>query len=621
MSHDSTDEASEAAHHPRPQFRRQEWLDLCGTWQFAFDDSDEGTERRWFDDPRFDATIHVPYPPESKLSEVHDPSFHPVLWYAREVEAPQLRADQRLLLHFGAVDYHATVWVNGEHVGEHLGGHTPFTFDITEALSSERERQLVVVRAEDQPRDASQPRGKQTTSEEPRGIWYDRTSGIWQSVWLETVPMLHMTGLRWTTDIENDLIHLDVTLNQAPATKRTVTVRLSVDGVLHTEQSATTSCRTTRVSIGIDSLRNGHKTIMWSPDAPNLVDAEVVLEADGGLLEDRAQSYLGLRSVGFRDGLFLLNGHPYYLRMVLEQGFWPESHLTAPSLDALRREVELIKRLGFNGVRIHQKIEDPRFLYWCDRLGLVVWSEFPAAFEYSPTAVSRTVHEWVEAVERDLSHPSIVAWVPLNESWGVPKIATSKQQQAFATAMYHLTKALDPTRLVISNDGWEHTISDIWSVHDYTPSGASIRGRYHTREAVHRTLYEAGPGRRKVMLLDDERAGQPVMITEFGGLSYAHELDGKWAGYATVDSSDELRDGVKELIDAITDSPEISGFCYTQLTDTQQERNGLLTEDREPKLPMDVLRAIISRPSRAIPAEDVDAYRRANRRAQDEKED
>ncbi|NED99562.1 glycoside hydrolase family 2 [Phytoactinopolyspora halotolerans] len=606
-----------AAEHPRPQFRRDQWHDLCGTWRFAFDDDDLGVEQRWFDKGQFNASIQVPYPPESKLSEINDTTFHPVVWYARDVPVPPVTSGQRTLLHFGAVDYQATVWVNGERLAEHTGGHTPFSVDITPALRTDQGSQLVVVRAEDQPTDVHQPRGKQVTAEEPRGIFYDRTTGIWQPVWMETVAETHIRGMHWTTDLEAGQVHLDLELSEAPATTWSVCVRVSRDGadvVTHAVQAAGAQVR---VTLSTDAL--GGAGVRWSPESPTLFDAEITIEGsdppDGDRL-DRVDSYFGLRSAGYRDGIFLLNGQPYYLRMVLEQGFWPESHLAAPSAEALRREVELIKELGFNGARIHQKIEDPRFLYWCDRLGLVVWGEFPAAFGFSPKAVTRTIDEWMEAVERDRSHPCVVAWVPLNESWGVPTIATSRQQRDFATSLYHVTKALDPTRPVISNDGWEHTVSDIWSVHDYTPSGESIRRRYHTPQALDRTLHGVGPGRRSVMLLGDERAGQPVMITEFGGLAFTHELDGTWAGYSTVETIDQLTERFDELVTAIVDSPELAGFCYTQLTDTQQEKNGLLTEDRVAKIAPDVVREIVCKPSRAVPSEEVDAYRCQTRRRQ-----
>ncbi|GAB3433871.1 glycoside hydrolase family 2 protein [Flindersiella endophytica] len=605
--------------HPRPQFRRSGWTDLCGTWRFAFDDADEGLAQHWYAGGELDLSIQVPYPPESKLSEVGDTSFHPVVWYAREFETPELTDGRRLLLHFGAVDYYATVWVNGVHVGEHAGGQTPFGFDVTDVLDLERAGQTVVVRAEDRPTDLGQPRGKQVWTEEPHGIFYDRTTGIWQPVWLEVVAPVHIAELAWTTDLEAGFVHLDVGLDRQAASPRTLEVSLSHDGGLLAAHSVRLTGTSTRITFTLDELTGDGRLmrLLWSPESPTLLDAEIVLtgaEADAtDAVEDRIQSYVGLRSCGFRDGLFLLNGRPYYLRMALEQGFWPQSHLAAPDAGALRREVELAKELGFTGVRIHQKVEDPRFLYWCDRLGLLVWGEFGSAYVFSDSTTERTVREWLDVVRRDRSHPCVVAWVPFNESWGLPQVATSRQQQDFVRAVYHLTKALDPTRPVISNDGWEHVVSDIWGVHDYAPSGESLRRRYGTPEALERTLHGPGPGRRAVHVNRPKREGQPVVITEFGGLSYRPEAGQKWFGYGTVESPEQLRDNFADLVSAILDCEDVAGFCYTQLTDTQQERNGLLTEDREPKVPLEEIRAILQRPSRAIPAEDVDVARRAAR--------
>jgi hypothetical protein len=288
---------------------------------------------------------------------------------------------------------------------------------------------------------------------------------------------------------------------------------------------------------------------------------------------------------------------------VLEQGYWPESHLAAPDADALRKEVELTKALGFNGVRIHQKVEDPRFLYWCDRLGLLVWGEMANAFVFSPTAVERLTREWLDVVRRDYSHPCIVTWVPLNESWGVPSLETDKAQQAYVKALYHLTHALDRTRPVIGNDGWEHIASDVWGVHDYALDGSTILERYGTPAAVEQTLSNVQPHYRTIILPDYHREGEPIMLTECGGISFKPATGEQWFGYGTVSDATGYLEKYRELIEAILACSTIAGFCYTQLTDTEQETNGLLTENREPKLDMEALRAITRGPSKAVPGE------------------
>ncbi|WP_205857139.1 sugar-binding domain-containing protein [Phytoactinopolyspora endophytica] len=591
---------------------RERWTDLTGVWRFAYDDDDAGLAERWFGDgpERFDRSIQVPYPPESKLSGIHDPTFHPVLWYQRDLETPAIADGERLLLHFGAVDYRASIWLNGQHVVDHEGGHTPFSADITDAIDPARDQQSLVVRAEDRPTDVSQPRGKQAWAAEPSRIWYHRTSGIWQPVWLEIAPATRLGDVVFTADLTGD-IDVQVTIDGQPSAAATVEVTITRDGEVYASHTASVSGPTAAFRVSVPAVQRDHTgAFTWRPDSPTLFDANVVLRA--GDLTDTVHSYVGFRRVSVRDNRFVLNRNPYFQRLVLEQGYWPESHLAAPDADALRREVELIKELGFNGVRIHQKVEDPRFLYWCDRLGLLVWGEMANAHEFSDLAVDRLTREWAEAVRRDRSHPCIVAWVPLNESWGVPEIATSPRQQSVATGLVHLTKALDPTRPVISNDGWEHTESDIVSIHDYTPSGAVLRDSYGDPDAMRSAVDGVAFG-RKILVSDRPHVGCPVVISEFGGLSFGPSGDDKWFGYAVADTAENFREQFEDLVTALLDARGLAGFCYTQLTDTLQENNGLLTAEREPKLPLAVIREIVTRSSRSIPQELVAAARQRAR--------
>ena len=603
-----TDSAT-AILHPRPRLTRPRWIDLNGPWQFGYDNDDKGLDGRWHvaGQGEFDRTITVPFPPESALSGVADTGFHPIVWYRRSFSAVP-DAGGRLLLHFGAVDYRAKVWVNGELVAEHEGGHTPFSADITANLVQTGE-QVVVVRAEDRPGDMTQPRGKQDWLEQPHSIWYNRTTGIWQTVWLEPVPATYVEELQFTPDIASASVKVEAGFNRATGATLMLTLR-SEDTVL-ARQYVVAQGKALETTITIPALRNGvfRDGLLWTPDRPNLISVTAQLVDDSGEEIDAVDSYLGLRTTTIGNGRFLLNDRPVFIRSVLEQGYWPQSHLAAPSADALREEVELIKSLGFNAVRIHQKVEDPRFLYWADHLGLMVWGEMANAFEFSAPAVDKFTREWLSAVKRDRSHPSVVTWTPLNESWGVPDIALSEAQQHYASGLYHLTKALDPSRPVISNDGWEHTTSDIWGLHDYTQYPEQITDRYGTAEAVAKTLTEMRPTRKRLLLDPTDRRGQPVMITEFGGLSYYPAAGKAWFGYATAQNEAEYLSMMKGLFDAIYASPDIAGFCYTQITDTLQETNGLLDENRKPKLPLEKLRDIIWQPSQAVPSEFLDIAR------------
>ena len=606
-----TETIPQADLHPRPQFRRARWIDLCGTWGFAFDDEDRGLAERWFDQAEpFDREIVVPFPPESKLSGVHDTGFHRVVWYRREIRVEEADRRERLLLHFGAVDYRASVWINGRLAVEHTGGQTPFSADISPLLVA-GETQVVIVRAEDEPRDLQQPRGKQYWEEQPGYIWYHRTTGIWQPVWLEPVPDVAMTELRWTPDVDRFGVGLTLRLDRTPPKNWRVRVRLSGDRptrILLDDTCLLPSKELRRdllLDINDAAIRR-RRTLLWAPEHPNLIEAVIELLDERGSVVDRVESYFGLRRIEARDGRFIINGIPVFLRLVLAQNYWPDSLLAAPDAEALRREVELAQSLGFNGIRIHQKIEDPRFLYWCDRLGMLVWSEAANAYVYSDRAAEMLMREWLEAVRRDYSHPSIVTWVPLNESWGVPDLDRSVQQRNFVRALYHLTKALDPTRPVIGNDGWQHAVGDVFGVHDYAPTGDMLRERYSDRETIARTFREVRPHHHPLLGEGGEIGDEPIVISEFGGLGFVPEATEDWFGYGQFATADELLARYEELVDALLASTALAGFCYTQLTDTAQETNGLLTVSREPKFDPERLRTINNRPSKAVPSEVLD---------------
>lgn len=586
--------------HPRPQLVRPHWVDLTGPWAFGFDDDNRGTVDGWHRQPRLPLTITVPFPPESVASGVADTRFHRVSWYHRVLAPDEIRQaghspGRRLVLRFGAVDYRAQVWVNGRQVGSHEGGHTPFAVDITDAVTPGEDND-VVVRVEDDPQDVAQPRGKQDWRENPHVIWYHRTSGIWQPVWLESVPTLAVEWLHWHADLVHARVHARVGLSAAPLTAAEVDVELRYDGDLLARASVLTTTSEFEVVLSLARQSNGqaYEELLWSPDHPRLIDATVrVRAADGGL--DTVGSYLGLRSAAIDRRLFLLNDRPRYVRSVLNQGYWPDTHLAAPSSDALRDEVQLIKDLGFNATRVHQKFEDPRFLYWADRLGLMIWSEAPATFTFTTTAVERTIREWLEVVHRDFSHPSIVTWVPLNESWGVQHIAHDPRKLHYARSLIHMTKALDPTRPVVSNDGWEQVDTDIVAIHDYEGDGEILRDRYRDRAAIDDMIHGVGPAGRRLVLHGDV-SDKPVMLTEFGGISFdIHRTEDAW-GYTDARTAEDFRERIAAVMSAVHASRALAGYCYTQLADTLQETNGLVGADRVPKLPVAEIRALMVGP-------------------------
>ncbi len=573
--------------HPRPQLERDRWLSLDGAWQFAYDD-----DARWTGpgDVVFDRTISVPYAPESPLSGIHDEGFHPVVWYRLSLDLPaDLTPDAAhdAILHFGAIDYRSDVWINGQHAATHVGGHTPVRIRLGAFMAGETLE--IVVRAEDDPLDMMKPRGKQDWLAAPHGIWYPRTTGIWQGVFVERVGRSHIERLQWTPDFAKFEIRLDTRV-AAPAGHR-LRVRLWLNGrVLVEDEYGLRGKDASRVIAlpdpGIDDAR---AEFVWSPEHPQLIDAELMLVDSDGKVVDEVKSYTALRAVSTANGRFIMNGRSYFLRLVLDQGYWRGGVMTASDAE-LRRDVELTKALGFNGVRKHQKIENPRFLYWADVLGLLVWEEMPSAYGYSTEALTRLTAEWQEAIERDYSHPSIVAWVPFNESWGIPELPHSPVQRSYQQALYHLTKALDPTRPVSGNDGWEQIATDIFAVHDYHHSGSVLDGRYRSEAAFRDTLTTFRSAGRALALDGHPFAGQPVMLTEFGGIAYFMGTEAGW-GYSTAQDTEDFVERYTDVLSGVTSSTLLAGYCYTQLTDTYQEQNGVLTMERQPKAEIASIRA------------------------------
>ncbi len=573
--------------YPRPQFERAAWLCLNGPWEAAFDDAGAGLP-----DPArasFDRTIIVPFAYQSRLSGIGDRAVHPVVWYRRVFSLPGEWKGSRLLLHFGAADYHADAWLNGRHLGSHDGGFTPFAFEVTR--SARPGENVLVVRCEDLPSD-EQPFGKQDR-ESHQAYRFAATTGIWQTVWLEPVADAYLQSCR----IEPDL--------RGPGFRLTPQVDGETPGLRLEVRILFRGRETGRAELdpqGVRDLVRLTESHPWSDAQPDLYDLELSLRR-GGREIDRVRSYAGLREVSVEGRRVLLNGEPVYQRQVLDQGYWPDGVYTAATDEALRADVEWTKRLGFNGVRKHQKIEDPRWLSWCDRLGLLVWHEMPAFGIDTPLSRERLRGEWREAVRRDLNHPSIVAWVPFNESMGIRDLPTSRSTQDFVAAVVADTRALDRTRPVVDNSGWEHVDTDIADSHHYDPAGSIFleswrrfhegsgpeRGTFlRSWDGSHRGREWYGPQYpRRLFVPGREYAGQPIAISEWGGFF----LKGK----GEVAPILRKRRGVEadaeaffaryeDMIVAFDSLPDLAGDCWTQLTDIEDEPNGLLTEDRTPKV-------------------------------------
>ncbi|MGQ7296225.1 glycoside hydrolase family 2 protein [Quadrisphaera sp. KR29] len=646
--------STQSGEHPRPQLLRERWTDLSGTWQLglvpAGAPAPRGLWRRTdlADRTGFERDVVVPYPPESEASGVGEQGPFAELWYRRGLRlrdvagAEDLAGGSRLVLRFGAVDHAARVWFDGHLVAEHTGGQTPFSADVTELLDPaasdllDREH-VLVVRAVDDARDPELPRGKQDWHDAPHAIWYRRTSGIWQTVWAEVVPAVSIEHLTWRADVPGAVVHLVAELSSLPPGPVSLAVRLALgspdgdddgervlaEAVVAVPGPDERGGPLVEACLAVPLLRHGQEreALLWHPEQPHLVDAQVRLLAgppgSPGEQLDAVASYLGLRSVSVGAGQLLLNGTPRQLRSVLDQGWWPDTHLAA-SADRLRREAQLVADLGFDSVRVHQKVEDPRFLHWCDRLGITVWAETANAYAHTARAVSLLTAEWLEVVRRDASHPSVVAWVPLNESWGVQDVAVQPGERAYATALAALTRALDPTRPVISNDGWEHTDSDLWTVHDYTDTGADLLARYGSPQAVAALVGVPAPSSpsprvtangRRLRVAGGARTGElpdaerPLVLSEFGGVRFTPPVDGgsrpegaTW-GYSTAADAEDFARRLGDLLgaaNACLANGALAGWCYTQLADTLQEANGLLSEDRTPKLPLARLRALVT---------------------------
>lgn len=561
---------------PRPDFERKDWVNLNGEWEFSFEQG------------RFDKKIIVPFCYQSKLSGIGDLTDHDIVWYRRnfEVEEEKIR-NKKLLLKFGAVDYEAQIWINDIYIGKHEGGHVAFELDITHVV--EAGENTIVVKVCDY-NNTDKPRGKQTWIGEKFGCWYTPTTGIWQTVWLEYVGKSYLKKVKITPNIKDLSAKCEIFISSYKDIEVSAEAMMETDGKIYSFGRYEITCKNGygKIIIPFQDFDLRRDQIYWSPEHPNLIDVKIKVKNETG--DDEVNTYFGMREVGSYQSKLTLNNDFYYQRLILDQGYWSNSILTPPGDEAIIKDITLTKEMGFNGVRKHQKIEDPRYYYWADKLGLLVWGELPSAYEFNNNAIKNSSRELIEFVERDYNHPCIVTWVPINESWGVRNIQVDKQQQDYSRMLIYLLKSIDPIRLVSGNDGWEQVSeTDICAVHDYSLFPSTI-AKYEDIEKLLKGVAES----RMLFAEGNAYKGQPIVLTEYGGIAFAKENDAGWGYYDKVKDNDEFLARLEPITTYLIKSGKFSGFCYTQLTDVMQEVNGLLSEARQPKIPIKQLKKIFS---------------------------
>ncbi len=554
--------------YPRPQLVREQWLNLNGQWGFEIDNSMSGTEKEFQKREALNDSIIVPFCPESSLSGVGNTDFMNCVWYRRDFAIPDDWKKKRIIINFGAVDYHTIVYINGVYSGEHKGGYTPFSFDITEHIKDNGN--YITVCAKDDIRSANQPAGKQSPRLASHGCFYTRTTGIWQTVWLECVSDCYIKSIKTITDIHNCSALLEVRLSDYP-TKAVVTAKAYFEGRLVGESEGSAVNRAAYINIPLSEKH------LWDVGEGNLYDLEITVKKDGSIT-DSVSSYFGLRSVDLTDKKLLLNGRGVFGRWVLDQGFYPDGIYTAPTDEALKNDIIYSVQLGFNGARLHEKIFEPRFLYWADKLGYMVWGEH-GNWGLDVTEMGQIQHflpEWIEAVERDFSHPCIIGWCPINETWDYNG---RRQCDMLIRTVYEVTKALDSTRPVIDTSGNFHVVTDIYDIHDYCQNPEEFAAHY--RDSLYNNFSDRQTHR-----------GEPYFISEYGGIKWATDNYEGWGYGDGPKTEEEFIERYKSLTETLLGNENIFGFCYTQLYDVEQEVNGLMTYDRKFKFDPDIFKKI-----------------------------
>ncbi|WP_067930276.1 glycoside hydrolase family 2 protein [Alicyclobacillus kakegawensis] len=568
--------------YPRPQLVRADWLNLNGTWEFEMDGGRTGRERNFPAKSSFSQRILVPFCPESKLSGIEYKDFMAAVWYRRTFTLPREWEGKQVFIHFGAVDYETEVWINGKSVGTHRGGYSSFSFNITHLVHPGEN--VITVCAEDDNRSRLQPRGKQSALLYSHGCDYTRTTGIWQTVWLECTNETYISGLRYFPDPANACVHVEVGVAGRIQYDEDLQIHVKYKGRAVGQGAAKVGMNSIRITIPLSEVH------LWDVGKPRLYDVQLTLSCRGDV-RDRVESYFGLRTVSLGEKKILINGRPVFQRLVLDQGYYPDGVYTAPTDASLRRDIELAMELGFNGARLHQKMFEERYLYWADQLGYIVWGEHASWGLDISTAVGleRFLPEWLEGIRRDFNHPSIVGWCPFNETWDSMSANHARQDDEVLRIVYNVTKAFDCTRPVIDTSGNFHVMTDIFDIHDYEQDPETFAEKFAPMKDGG-AVYNTFPERQRY-------EGQPYFVSEYGGIWwYPEQADDKGWGYGERPrSKEEFLRRYEGLTTALLENPAICAFCYTQLYDVEQEVNGLYTYDRRPKFDAEVIRRINTR--------------------------
>lgn len=573
--------------YPRPQFVRKEWQSLNGEWNFIFDDKNEGEINQYFLDFPKSNKICVPFTYETKLSGIEDESIHYIVWYNRKIELTKEQIkNKKVILNFEGSDYKTKVWINGKYVGKQIGGYSRFSFDI-ENYIVEGENDITV-KVEDS-LSKNQPRGKQRYKKESWKCWYIQTTGIWKTVWLEWVSKQYLKSVKNTPKIDKLQLEIETNLSEQDSENGNyyIETEISFNGQITNKTKELINSNLQDIEINITQEGIEHIIQKWSTQNPNLYDINYKLYYNDKVI-DTVYSYFGIRDITIKDRKIFLNDEQLYLKLILDQGYWKESHLTPPNEESIIKDIESVLAFGYNGVRKHQKVEDERFLYWCDVKGVLVWGEMANCYDFNNVSLQNFTDEWIRVVKQNYNHPSIITWIPINESWGVPNVTISTKQQNFVNSLYYLTKSLDDTRPVISNDGWEHTISDIITIHDYKQDYKEIDDEFKDMSILDNL--KQYNNKHRLFVDGYKYKGQPIIMSEYGGI--AIDSNEGWGYGKQVKDEEEFLDRFKKLTKSIRNIPYISGYCYTQLTDVQQEVNGLMDAERNYKIEPNKIRDI-----------------------------